>query len=112
MKRPEQDLHRSILGYVRAAYPRAVVFHVPNGGKRSVREARVFKGLGVRAGVADLCLHWREGRTGYLEIKAGRGRLSEGQIVFAQDCEAVGISWACVRSLDEAVGVLKRWGVQ
>ena len=36
----------------------AVWFHVPNGGGRSPIEASIFKGLGVKAGVADLIFLW------------------------------------------------------
>ena len=33
-----------------------LLFHVPNGGNRSGREGAMFKAMGVKAGVPDLCL--------------------------------------------------------
>ena len=32
------------------------IFHIPNGGHRSITEAKRFKAEGVQAGVSDLCL--------------------------------------------------------
>jgi sporulation protein YlmC with PRC-barrel domain len=112
MRRPEQTLQRTILSFIHAQYPRALVFHVPNGGKRGKIEAAIMKSLGVRAGVADLCLHWRGGHTGYLELKSEKGRLSQHQKQFANECAALDIPWACVKSIDEIQSVLKSWGVQ
>jgi hypothetical protein len=55
-----------------------VAFAVPNGGKRHAREAARMKGLGVKAGVPDLCVVYR-GRAAFLELKAKRGVMSPAQ---------------------------------
>ena len=40
-----------------ARYPElALMFHIPNGGKRNIAEATRFKAEGVKAGVPDICL--------------------------------------------------------
>jgi len=59
----------------------ALLFHVPNGGRRDAAEAAHLKRQGVRAGVPDLCLP--VARSGYhglfIELKAEGGRPTEAQ---------------------------------
>lgn len=60
----------------------AMLYHIPNGGKRGKIEAARFKAMGVKAGVPDLCLPVaRGGYHGlYIEMKRREGgRLSADQ---------------------------------
>ncbi len=65
------------------------LFHVPNGGKRSPKVAMQLKAEGVRRGVCDYLLIQRRffRRAHYnglgIELKAGKGRLTQEQIDFA-----------------------------
>ena len=61
-----------------------VWFAVPNGGKRWPIEAAIMKGLGVRAGVADLIFIHRS-RPFALELKADSGRPTVEQMAFVSD---------------------------
>ena len=58
-----------------------LLFHIPNGGKRSKSEAVRFRAAGVRSGVPDLFLPCSRG--GYhglwIEMKAMGGRVSREQ---------------------------------
>lgn len=58
-----------------------LLYHIPNGGKRSKREAARFKREGVKAGVPDL--HLPVARGGYhglyVEMKAPKGKTSKNQ---------------------------------
>ena len=55
MRRPEEQLHRSLVAYLRMALPKPwLVLHVPNGGGRSKAEAGILKAMGVLAGMPDL----------------------------------------------------------
>lgn len=55
VKRPEEDLQKIVVRYLRLACPDAVFFAVPNQkGTRKTWEQGLLKGLGVRPGVADL----------------------------------------------------------
>ncbi len=58
-----------------------LLYHIPNGGKRSKPEAARFKREGVKAGVPDLCLPVaRRGFHGlYIELKAEGGVVSDAQ---------------------------------
>ena len=63
-----------------------LLFHIPNGGKRALSEARRLKGAGVRAGVPDLFLSVaRKGHHGlFIEMKRrdGFGAVSPEQAAF------------------------------
>lgn len=58
-----------------------LLFHVPNGGNRSGREGAMFKAMGVKAGVPDLCLPIPRGGFNnlWIEMKVEDGRVSEAQ---------------------------------
>lgn len=68
--------------YNRGKYPElALLYHVPNGGKRDAATARALKRQGVKAGVPDLVLPVaRSGYHGlYIELKAGKNKPTELQ---------------------------------
>ena len=78
----EQELIIQWAEYMSVKYPElAMLFHIPNGGKRDARTAAILKRQGVKAGVPDLCLPVpRGGYHGlFIELKAKGGRLSDNQ---------------------------------
>lgn len=108
---PEYELHCQIVQFLRVALDgNTFFFHPPNGGKRGLAEAKRFKAMAVVPGTPDLAII-DSGRILFLEIKAGKGRLSPAQ----QECHAALASARCpvavVRSLQDAVEVLQRAGV-
>lgn len=57
-------------------YPElALMYHIPNGGKRDAKEAAMLKAEGVKSGVPDICLPVaRGGYHGlYIELKRKHG---------------------------------------
>lgn len=70
---------------------------------------------GLRPGVADYLIVWRVGedqhRIGWLEFKADRGRQSEPQRAFEAAMTVLGVPYAVVRSVDEAMAAVEAWGV-
>jgi hypothetical protein len=86
-------------------------FHVPNGGKRSINEARKFKTLGVIAGVPDLVIIDQKGMSHFLEVKTAHGSLSNEQKAFRDKCFSRGIRWALVRSREDAQHIVNQWGL-
>lgn len=82
--------------------------HVPNGGSRNKREAAKLKQMGVKAGVADLCLPYPRGvYCGlYIEMKYGNNRQQESQKGFLADMAGAGHFVATCYSAEEAVGVI------
>jgi len=108
---PEQDIQKAIVRFIRLQYPNAIVYAIPNGGNRGKTMNGILKGMGVMAGAPDLCVLWKVGRVGFLEVKSMKGRLAVSQKLFASRCEQLGIPCACVKSVTEAQEVLKSWDV-
>lgn len=110
-RNPEQTIQRAVVQHLRARGAPGLVFtHVPNGGYRRPVEAAIFKGLGVRAGVADLLL-WHRGKSYALELKVPGGRPSENQIEFLQDMNKAGAFTCVCEGLDRALRTLESWGL-
>lgn len=102
LNRPEDDLQRAVLQYLALAVSKHyIVIAVPNGGKRSMLEAKIMKGLGVRAGAADILISGC-GFSGWLELKAPNGRLSPAQKEFRDECLEKRIPWMEVRDVRDA----------
>ena len=59
----------------------ALIYAIPNGGSRDIREAKNLKRQGVKAGVPDLCLPVPKGAYHglYIEMKVGRNTPSVKQ---------------------------------
>jgi hypothetical protein len=104
---PEAAIQRAIIDRMRWCGVLCVA--VPNEGKRSVVAGRVLKGTGMRPGFPDLiCM--QDGRVAFLEVKAPAGVVSGAQAAMHAELERQGMRVAVVRSQDEAVASIKRWG--
>jgi hypothetical protein len=118
MAQPEYQVQASFVSFVRLYYPQWLMFHVPNGGKRGMNEARRFKALGVLAGVSDICLLEPNGvHFGYfIEFKAPNGgRMTDNQLRFAENVVARNFKFAefndpfaAFISCEEYMGVPKK----
>jgi VRR-NUC domain len=85
-----------------------VWFAVPNGGWRSAIEAAIFKGLGVKAGVADLIL-LHDGKFFALEVKTETGRVTDAQRAFIEAVIGAGGHGAIGRGVDQCLEILEGW---
>lgn len=82
-------------------------------GKKGVKMNAMLtslKKMGMTPGVSDLVIGC-DGKMFCLEVKGDKGVQSENQVRFQQWCERTGVPYEVVRSVDETLGVLKRWGV-
>lgn len=88
-----------------------LLFHVPNGGKRDVKEAARFKAMGVKAGVPDLCLPVaRGGYAGlYIEMKYGKNKPTDNQKQWIADLTKQGYKVAVCWSGEEATQTLEAY---
>lgn len=105
---PEDDLQKMVWQYIKLRYPHVLAFHVPNGGRRNIREAARFKSMGVLPGVSDFLLFWIDGR-GAIELKAGKNKMSDHQKAFADKWSQYGGSFALCYSFDEVKKILEDW---
>ena len=87
---PEHDLQVACVAWFRAQYPThaAMLFAVPNGGRRGKVEAALLKAEGVLPGVADLILLEARGGFGALCIEMKTRRRGSGQSDYQRDWQA------------------------
>jgi len=74
--------------YSEGAFPElALLFHIPNGGKRNKFEAAKLKKQGVKAGVPDLFLPVARGSYHglFIELKYGSNKATDNQNKWAKD---------------------------
>lgn len=106
----EQENLLTWAAWNRGQYPElALLYHIPNGGKRGKAEAARLKAGGVKRGVPDLCLPVaRGGYHGlYVELKRREGgTISVDQRDWLERLEAQGYMVAVCRGAEEAEGVL------
>jgi hypothetical protein len=68
----------------------------------------VTAGLGSHPGQPDRIAHIK-GRAIYIECKLPKGKLSEHQSAFQEQCQNDGISYWVIRSIEELESILSSW---
>lgn len=69
--------------------PDYIIFAVPNGGKRGIKEAGRLKDEGVKSGVSDLII-LTHNKVIFLEMKKLNGKLSDKQKEFHENLDYLG----------------------
>jgi len=89
------------------------VFMVPNdaAGKTNMAKAGRMKAMGLRAGISDLIVMSADGRAHFLEVKTATGVLSPAQIRFSELCIKKGWKYEVCRSVNEAMDIVRKWGI-
>jgi len=108
MKHQESSLQTSCVKWFRYQYPHLVIYAVPNGGSRNVREAQRLKSEGVLAGVADLTILLPQGKSLYIEMKVKGNRQTPNQKKFQQKAEALGHKYYVCYSFEDFEKVVKQ----
>lgn len=108
MKHQESTLQTQCVKWFRYQYPHLVIYSVPNGGSRNVREAQRLKSEGVLAGVADLTILLPQGKSLYIEMKVKGNRQTPNQKEFQQKAEALGHKYYVCYSFEEFEKVVKQ----
>lgn len=82
----EHDEQVKLINWAKTVPELDCLFAIPNGGQRHIAVAAKLKREGVRAGVPDIFVALARG--GYhglfLEMKFGKGRLSDKQIIWLE----------------------------
>ena len=109
----ESDIQISCVEWFKIQYPKMLIFAVPNGGKRAMKdihtkngvksvplEAMKMKDEGVLAGVSDLILAYAsKGYHGlFIEMKTETGTQSDSQKAFQVKAEYFGYKYVVCRS--------------
>ena len=90
----------------------AMMYHIPNGGRRDAKEAAMLKAEGVKAGVPDICLPVaRGGYHGlYIELKRrSGGRTSAAQEAYISRLRAQGYAAFVCRGFERAKDVIMKY---
>src|ERR1700677_4452141 len=102
----EARIQAEIIEWARVVAPDVLIFHVPNGGKRSKAEAARLKWQGVVAGIPDLAIVAPGARIRFIEVKTPDGNLSPAQRDIHGYLTALGSPPAICRSIDDARSAL------
>ena len=93
----------NLVARVRLLYPDVIIYAIPNGGYRHLKEAVRLKAEGVLAGIPDLFI--AEPRGGwhglYVEVKKRNGKLSKDQALRIAELRLKGY---CVLLADRGAG--------
>ena len=108
MKHQESNLQSACVRWFRLQYPNLVIYAVPNGGSRNVREAQRLKAEGVLAGVADLTILLPQGKIIYIEMKVKGNQQTDNQKAFQQKAEALGYKYYVCYSFDEFKAIIEK----
>jgi len=79
----EDYFHRAITDYVSLQYPKVLMWHTPNEGKRSPFERFKASFLGMKGGVSDLCLIY-DGKFLAIELKVDKNKPTTKQAAFLE----------------------------
>lgn len=80
---------------------RGLIFSIPNGGTRNIREAMTFKATGLLKGASDLVVIFPNGKLCFIELKTDKGIQSAEQKDFEQRITKAGYEYHLIRSLDQ-----------
>jgi VRR-NUC domain len=108
----EARIQAAIVEWVRTVAPDLICFHPANGGLRGKAEAARMKWVGVLAGIPDVVILGRDGRAWLIEVKAPGGVLSADQCTIRDRCAAMRIPFAVAKSIDDARGAFRTWGIE
>ena len=105
----EESIQVACVKWFRLQYPNLVIFAVPNGGSRNLYEAKNMKESGTLAGVADLVIVGNGGKVLFVEMKAGKNKQEDSQVIFQQKVENLGHKYIICRSLEQFQKEVDLW---
>ncbi len=105
----EAKIQKDFVAAIKTIYPGLLFFHIPNGGKRGMIEAKIFKAMGVKAGVFDLFIvePSREFHGLFMETKSPGNNYSENQEDFKLEATIRGYHCDSYTSLHEGMKILE-----
>ena len=115
MRQPEHHDQVALFrwaGYQSKRLPElALMFAIPNGGKRNKATAGKLKAEGVKAGVPDICLPVANGKYHglWIELKAGRNKPTQPQVQWHMRLSQQGYRVAVCYSWEAARDVIEEY---
>lgn len=111
MKRaqPEAQLQKAVAILLRLQFPKLLWWHVSNGSMATAKRRADLADMGLLPGVPDLALLLPNGRSGFIELKAKKGQLSDAQKAFRDAAVSRGAYWALCRDLETVKAAVRAW---
>lgn len=110
--RLEDGIQQAIVDYLALVTPETLVWAVPNAARRSKGGKAGNAVPGLRKGVHDLSLLFKDGRFATIEVKTATGVLSDEQADFGDEVVRRKAYWCIARSVDDARKFLARLSVK
>jgi hypothetical protein len=112
----EGQLQRSIIAWLRAVLPDALVHHSPNegvrGGKVGILDGARKKAAGQLAGWPDIeVMTWANIGPMFFEVKTDVGVVSKTQAAVLERLRTFGYRVAVVHSIEDVRACLFEWGI-
>ena len=105
----EESIQVACVKWFRLQHPNLVIFAVPNGGSRNLYEAKNMKESGTLAGVADLVIVGNGGKVLFVEMKAGKNKQEDSQVLFQNKVEKLGHKYIICRSKEQFMKEVDLW---
>lgn len=110
--RPEDQLQTSVAAYLDRALPSSSWWTATANGaflggdtkRRAIQSARM-KRAGVKNGTPDILILW-DGRLFTIELKVGKGKLTDAQRDASDAIVNAGGGWTCARSIEDVQAFL------
>lgn len=119
MKHLETKLQITVAHYLKVVHPDLLFFHPLNGGfvfsgdeSDRKRQGAKFRAMGVLAGVPDLVLVVPGAVVRFIELKIGKGSLSDEQAAVISRLQRLGCEVEICRSLDAVIATLAKWNIK
>lgn len=111
MQHHESKLQSNCVKWFRLQHRDKLIFAIPNGGKRNIREAQFLKAEGVLPGVADLFIAYpSQSYHGlFVEMKFGKGKQTDAQHNFQLNIEKAGYKYEICNSFDNFVNKITEY---
>lgn len=113
---PTEDAEQAQIIYwcanMSIAHPElALIYHVPNEGKRSKAAAANMQRIGLKSGVPDLCLPVAKGKYHglYIELKRVGGRVTETQVDWLLALSKQGYAVCVCYGAEQAIDVISAY---
>lgn len=105
---PEKSIQKQVVSFLQRYYPNLFYLSIRNEGKRSLREGKEAKDMGLRSGASDLYfLH--NGKSLFLELKNEKGKQSEKQKEFEKQVTENGAIYIVAYSFSDAITAIQNF---
>lgn len=105
---PEKSIQKQVVSFLKTYYPTLFFLSIRNEGKRSLREGKEAKDMGLRSGASDLYILYK-GQSLFLELKSEKGKQSVPQKEFETLVKNNGAIYELAYCFSDAIIIIKKF---